>query len=146
MKRRNTIQRSLVLDAVNRLQNHATADEIYTLIAMDHPSISRATVYRNLNQLAEGGEIRRLEALGGPDRYDHLCYEHYHARCLRCGRVFDMEMDYIADLDKSIRDKHGFQIIGHDIMFRGLCPQCQQEPELASARAQSAPQQIDERR
>lgn len=146
MKRRNTIQRSLVLDAVNRLQNHATADEIYALIARDHPSISRATVYRNLNQLAEGGEIRRLEALGGPDRYDHLCHEHYHARCLRCGRVFDVEMDYIADLDKAIRDRHGFRIIGHDIMFRGLCPQCQQEPDLASARAQSAPQQIDERR
>ena len=136
MIRRRTIQRSLVLDAVNRLQCHATADEIYALIVQEHPHVSRATVYRNLNQLAESGEIRRLEAMNGPDRYDHLTYPHYHARCLRCGRVFDVEMDYIDDLDKAIRDRHGFQISGHDIMFRGLCPQCQQEPDAASTRGE----------
>ena len=55
MKTRNTIQRALVLEAVNRLQCHATADEIYAEIAKEHPHISRATVYRNLNLLAELG-------------------------------------------------------------------------------------------
>ena len=48
MFRRNTIQRSLVYEAVNRLQSHATADEIYAAIAAEHPNISRATVYLSL--------------------------------------------------------------------------------------------------
>ena len=53
MARRNTIQRSLVLEAVNRLHCHATADEVYEEIIKEHPTISKATVYRNLNLLSE---------------------------------------------------------------------------------------------
>ena len=127
MIRRNTIQRTLVYEAVNALQNHATADEIYDLIVKNHPHISKGTVYRNLNQLVKDGEIRRLEVPGGPDRYDHLRHEHYHVRCLKCKRVFDVDMDYMPDLERSIRDAHGFVFSGHDIMFKGLCPDCQKE-------------------
>ena len=124
MNNRNTIQRTLVYEAVNRLRCHATADEIYEEIAREHPTISRGTVYRNLNRLSEMGEIRKMEIPGGPDRFDHCCRDHYHARCSQCGRVFDVEMDHIADLKKNIKDSHGFTVTGHDIMFRGVCPEC----------------------
>ena len=125
--RRNTIQRSLVLEAVNRLKCHATAEEIYQLVVQEHPNISKGTVYRNLNQLAESGEIRKLEVPGSADRFDHLCHDHYHARCLQCGRVFDVEMDYIRDLEEKIRDTHGFEFYGHDLMFKGICPDCRKK-------------------
>ncbi|MGN1367951.1 MAG: Fur family transcriptional regulator, partial [Aristaeellaceae bacterium] len=105
--------------------SHATAEEIYDEIVKQHPTISRGTVYRNLIRLAEEGEIRRMEMPGGPDRYDHRCHNHYHARCLQCGRVFDVEMAYLQDLEKAVTDAHGFAITGHDIVFRGICPDCQ---------------------
>lgn len=124
MIKRNTIQRALVLEAVNKLKCHATADEIYNVIVNEHPYISRGTVYRNLNQLSESGEIRKLEIPGGADRFDHRCHDHYHARCLKCGQVFDVEMEYIKDLEKKIKDTHGFEFSGHDIMFKGICPEC----------------------
>lgn len=124
MIKRNTIQRALVLEAVNKLKCHATADEIYNVIVNEHPYISRGTVYRNLNQLSESGEIRKLEIPGGADRFDHRCHDHYHARCLKCGQVFDVEMEYIKDLKKKIKDTHGFEFSGHDIMFKGICPEC----------------------
>lgn len=123
--KRNTIQRALVLEAVNRLKSHATAAEIYEAISKDHPSVGRATIYRNLNQLAEDGLIRKMVIPGGPDRYDHLCHRHYHAMCEGCGKVFDIDMPYIGDLEKRIRDAHGFAVSGHNIMFNGLCPKCQ---------------------
>ena len=129
MLRRNTVQRGLVLEAVNRLCCHATAEEIYDVISKEHPSVSRGTVYRNLKQLSDSGEIRRLEVPGGADRYDHRPHPHYHARCLSCGRVFDVEMDYMQDLEKRVRDAHGFEISGHDIMFSGVCPGCRKKPE-----------------
>lgn len=125
MAHRNTIQRSLVFEAVGRLQCHATADEVYAEIIKEHPTIGRGTVYRNLNQLAEQGEIRKIEVPGGADRYDHRCDDHYHARCLTCGRAFDVDMEYIAGLEKAIKDSHGFEVSGHDIMFRGVCTDCQ---------------------
>ena len=124
MMKRHTIQRTLVFDAVNKLQCHATADEIYEEIAKEHPNISRATVYRNLKQLAEAGEIRRLEIPGGADRFDHRCHDHCHVRCEKCGRVFDLDMAYISGLEQNIRDAHGFEFTGYDILFCGICPEC----------------------
>ena len=124
MKNRNTIQRTLVLEAVNVLQCHATADEVYEAIVKEHPTVSKATVYRNLNLLSEMGEIRKMEIPGGPDRFDHRCHDHCHVRCEICGRVFDVDMDYVSGLEKGIRDTHGFAFTGYDILFRGICPEC----------------------
>ena len=124
MIRRNTIQHALVLEAVHKLHRHATADEIYDQLATEHPTISRATVYRNLQRLCESGELRKREIPGGADRFDLLCSDHYHIRCEKCGRVFDVEMDYIADMDRHIKDLRGFTLTGHDIVFRGVCPEC----------------------
>lgn len=126
MNKRNTVQRALVLEAVRELKCHATADEVYRLIVSRHPDISRATVYRNLNLLSEMGEISRREVPGGADRYDHLCHDHYHARCVRCGRVFDVDMAFMADLEVRIEDTRGFTFTGHDIVFKGICPECNQ--------------------
>ena len=127
MIKRNTIQRALVLEAVNKLKCHATADEIYNLVVSEYPNISKVTVYRNLNQLADSGEIRKLEVPGGADRFDYRPHNHYHARCLECGDVFDVDMDYISDLEKKIRDTHGFVFQGHDLMFKGICSECRKK-------------------
>ena len=124
MMKRNTIQCSLVFEAVNKLQCHATADEIYDAIVKEYPTISRGTVYRNLNRLSKMGKIHKMEIPGGADRFDHQCREHYHARCVKCGRVFDVDMEYIEGLEKNIKDAHGFEISGHDIIFKGTCPDC----------------------
>lgn len=124
MIRRNTFQRSVVLDAVRELKCHATADEIYENVKRSCPTISRATVYRNLQHLCELGEIRRREIPGSPDRYDHLTTAHYHVRCLVCGRVSDVEMAYLTDLQQAITDAHGYVIREHDIVFIGICPAC----------------------
>ena len=124
MIKRNTIQCSLVFEAVNKLQCHATADEIYDAIVKEYPNISRGTVYRNLNRLSKMGKIHKMELPGGADRFDHQCHEHYHARCVKCGRVFDVDMEYIEGLEKNIKDAYGFEISGHDIIFKGTCPDC----------------------
>ena len=125
MTRHNTIQRSLVLDVVNRLKSHATADEVYAEVAATHPNISKATVYRNLNLLSEMGMIRKLEIPGGADRFDHICKEHCHVKCEKCGRVFDIEIPYIDGLENRVENRNGFEITGYDILFRGICPDCQ---------------------
>lgn len=129
MMRRHTIQRWLVLKAVNKLQCHATADEIYEEIVAEHPNVSRATVYRNLKLLSETGDIRKIEIPGGADCFDHLCHDHCHVKCEKCGRVFDVDMEYITGLEKNIRNDRGFSFTGYDILFRGICPNCQESPK-----------------
>lgn len=132
MARRNTIQRALVLETVNRLHCHATADEVYDEIRKDNPTISRATVYRNLNLLSQMGQIRRIQIPGSADRFDHIPQNHCHVECEVCGRVFDVDMDFISGLEGGIRDPHGFDFTGYDIVFHGVCPEC--KAQRASAR------------
>ena len=127
MIKRHTIQCDLVLDTVNKLKDHATADEIYEEIVKTHPNISKATVYSNLQRLSMMGEIRKWEIPGGADRYDHLSYDHYHIKCQKCGKIYDVDMDYIPDLVKLIKDQHGFDFTGHMIMFEGICPECKKK-------------------
>lgn len=132
MDKRNTIQKSLVLNAVRELRNHATADEIHRKIAEEHPTVSRGTVYRNLNGLAEDGEILKIEIPGEAERFDHNCTKHYHVRCIRCNEVSDVDMDCIPDILDRIRDSHGTEFIDYDIVFRGICRNCAEKPEKAS--------------
>ena len=124
MNRRSTIQRSLVLETVKSLHSHVTADEVYDTIVTKYPDISRGTVYRNLKLLSDNGEVRKVDIPGVAALYDYLCHDHYHTRCVVCGRVFDVEMEYISDLEKSIIDPHGFTYLGHDIVFKSICPTC----------------------
>lgn len=124
MNKRNTIQRSLIYDVVCKLHRHVIADEVYDEVVKIHPNISRATVYRNLNQLAESGKILKVEVPNGADCFEAMHERHYHVKCSDCGQVFDVDMEYIADLEKAIKNTHGFEFCGHDIMFKGVCPAC----------------------
>ena len=76
---RNTVQRAMTLEAVRRLHSHPTAEEVYRQVAAEYPSISRATVYRNLRQLAESGLLLKINTTDGADHFDHRCDAHYHA-------------------------------------------------------------------
>ncbi len=125
MVRRNTIQRELILNAVRSLKNHATADDIYNMIMKEHPAVGKGTVYRNLNILAEEGEIRKIEVIGGPDCFDHICEKHYHVRCIKCGRLFDVDVEPFPELKPRIKDSSNMQFLDYDILFKGICSDCQ---------------------
>lgn len=130
MERRNTIQKALILRVVCDLKRHLTADEVYEFVKRDHPSIGKGTVYRNLAILTEEGAIRKVEVPDGSDRFDFTLKNHYHVRCVKCGEVFDVDMDEIPDLQKKIHDTHGMEFLTYDIFFKGICPECKaQEKE-----------------
>ena len=122
---RNTIQRALVLEAVQSLHYHPTSADVYEGVREKHPNISRATVYRNLGVLANRGEVLRVEVPNGADRYDFRSRPHYHAKCRVCGGVFDIEMPQL-DVVSQVKDAHGFAIEGHEVIFDGVCAACQE--------------------
>lgn len=124
MLQRKTIQCKLVLDTVKKLRCHVTADEVFNEIKKNYPNIGRGTVYRNLQRLCDKGEIRKVEVPEGADCYDHILHPHYHIRCISCGRMFDVDMPYINNLEDNIKDLNGFSQISHDIIFKGICSDC----------------------
>ena len=117
----------MVLSAVNELHSHVTADQIYHYIKAKYPSIGRGTVYRNLGILVEEGKVRKVEVPDGSDRFDFTLENHYHVECVKCGGVFDGDIDVISELEKKIKDTHGIQYLSYDIFFKGICPECQKK-------------------
>ncbi len=126
MAKRNTIQRQLVIAAVRFLADHPTAEEVYDRITMEYPDISKGTVYRNLNSLVESGLLGKVSVPSGADRFDHILARHYHIKCTNCGKFSNVEnFDYFQDLDEKVAAVTGYKMEHHDIVFNGLCPECQ---------------------
>jgi Fe2+ or Zn2+ uptake regulation protein len=121
--KRNTIQRTLILNAVEELNIHATAEQVYEHIIKTHPTISKATVYRNLSQMADNGELLNIGSFNGSVRYDHNCHKHYHFVCGKCERVFDANV-YFDDLNSRAEGLDGFEVAGHSLIFTGTCKKC----------------------
>ena len=122
--RRNTKQLSFILDTIKMMPRHFTADDVYEEVKKEYPGLGQATVFRNLNKMAEEGILLRIEVPGGAREYELMAPKHYHAKCMKCGKLFDVEMDYMPNLEKKVKDAHGFQFSGHDIIFTGLCSSC----------------------
>ena len=60
-------------------------------------------------------------------RFDGNTEEHYHIRCVRCGRVDDIPMKPLNPCEETLRQRCDYEIIGHWLEFIGVCPQCQEE-------------------
>lgn len=124
---RNTMQKSIVLNTVRRMCNHPSADMVYEQVHGEYPTVSKATVYRVLNQLAARGDIRKISVSNGADCYDHNISLHYHIRCSVCGSVGDVMMDEIPQLshpEQYITDCGGYVVTGSSALFEGICPRC----------------------
>ena len=133
--KRNTIQRQLILDAVKKLNAHVTAEQVYDCITAKHPSISKATVYRNLSQMAESGELINIGNFYGSMHYDYNLHEHYHFICEECKKVFDVN-SYFPDLCSQITGMGGFEIRGHNLTFNGLCRNCKSKQGVSQLEAE----------
>ena len=117
-----TKQRQLIIRAVRESNRHPTADEIFQTIRCKLPSISLATVYRNLNLLAERGESRKLSMPAMPDRFDWKLEPHDHLMCNSCNQVFDFYLS--TDLKSQISQACDAQMDGYVLVAHGICPHC----------------------
>ena len=123
---RTTKQRQLILEELRKVVTHPTADEVYAMVRSRLPRISLGTVYRNLEMLAAHGLIQKIDTGGTQRRFDGNAMPHYHIRCMGCGKVDDIPGKAIQSIDDVIKDLSDYEIWGHQLEFRGLCPQCQQ--------------------
>lgn len=118
-------QRELILDVLKKNPVHPTADKLYELVRPLMPSISLATVYRNLNQLVDNGSVRKISGLDGAIHYDHCVEKHYHFICTCCNKVYDVPYNVAQDLELKLKSLTGLEAQSTELTFKGLCPNCQ---------------------
>ncbi len=122
IKQRYSKQRETILQVVRSTLVHPNADWIYKETRKQIPNISLGTVYRNLTQLVESGQILKLkdDALV---RYDGNIDHHDHFRCTSCGKWYDVQL-----LDPSainaFNKNHKFRIESFNLELEGVCEHC----------------------
>ena len=127
--RRITPQRRAIVEVLLRQEGHLTADQILTQVRRRMASISPATVYNTLHELAEMGLVRVLDLGLGLDerRYDVATDRHDHMVCLDCGRIEDVAR--WDGMGSSLDEDHDFRIIDRRVTYLGFCPACVADSE-----------------
>lgn len=140
VKRRNTVQKKLILDALKRLNGHASARMVLREVQQIDPEIGRATVFRVLSSMASDGELQRLRFSDEDDRFDVTLFPHSHILCTACGRVDDVWFDREPEIIPHIKDAAGFQIDSITIEMKGLCRFCREKSDdTQEAQKKNAP-------
>ena len=78
---RMTPSRRAILESLEAVREHPTAEEIWSLVRERLPRTSLATIYRNLERLAQSGAIRVIEDGRNQRHYDAVAAPHYHVQC-----------------------------------------------------------------
>ena len=109
--------------------DHPTAQDVYREVLETFPRISVGTVYRNLMQLADAGEIRLVDVGDGTSRFDCNADDHQHFKCVECNRIFD-----VASIEpQALEDALGDSVPGMPSSFvltvYGVCDECLKESQ-----------------
>lgn len=125
-------QRESIKNFLVTRYDHPTAETVYLNIRREFPNISLGTVYRNLNLLAEIGEIQKLSPGIGPDRFDGNPAPHYHFICRHCGCVMDLTVGGLDHINILAGQDFDGEIEGHITYFYGACPSCKASEKCSS--------------
>ena len=109
-----------IYDIVNASDEHMTAEQVFSELQKSSPTVSRATVYNNLNKLCDVKLIRRVSLEDSPDRYDRIA-KHDHLVCQKCGKLMDISL---TDLTASLQEQLGGEFLYYDLKVYVLCPDC----------------------
>lgn len=122
-------QREEIIAIVKELYNHPTAEEIYVLTKQKDPSVSRSTVYRNLNGLVKKGMIQQIAVSNGPDRYDYKenRQKHGHIICKQCGKMYDFHYNFdLEEIKTSVYEETRVEILDDEMVIKGICQVCKE--------------------
>lgn len=110
---------------------HLTVDQIATATRSRIGTISIQAVYDVLAALTGAGLVRRIEPAGSPTRYEtRVGDNHHHAVCRSCGAVVDVDCSVGDPPCLEPDDAAGFVIDEAEVTFWGICPDCQQNPNI----------------
>lgn len=120
-------QREIILDTLSKNAIHPTAEALLEFLKRDDSNVGMTTLYRNLNQLADAGLIKKIDGLEPSAHFDHNTFEHYHFICEKCKKVYDIPSSVAPNLVKNTIKETGFDITSHDIVFHGICNECKRK-------------------
>ncbi len=125
-----TAQRSAICRALAEMTgtHHPTVQDVFESARRTYSGVSLATVYNTLSVLKDQGMLYEL----GPDMDGAVHYEldtdtHINVVCIRCKRIVDLHHADAADVEEEVTRETGFQLIGGQVLYYGICPDCSRD-------------------
>ena len=123
-----TPQRMAIVKILANSEAHPSVETIHVQIKNDFPTMSLATVYRNILLIKSLGEVLELGFPDGSNRYDgYRSYPHPHVICIKCKRIVDADLDSLDEMQKEVALETNFKILNHRLDFFGVCSNCMAE-------------------
>ncbi len=120
-----TPQRLAIVKILAKSEGHPSVEDIHDQIKRDFPTMSLATVYRNIVLLKSLGEVLELGFPDGSNRYDgNKPTPHPHVICIKCKKIVDPDLDSLDEMKKEVSSETHFKILSHRLDFFGICRDC----------------------
>ena len=131
--RKVTAQRQCIFRALQGNVAHPSAETVYEAVRAEMETISLKTVYQTLYEFTELGELMTLDLGTGAVRFDpNVEDQHHHLVCRSCGKVRDLHVDF-EGLEVPALAAQGYDVSSAEVVFRGLCEDCQKADNMAPA-------------
>lgn len=123
--RRNTRQKTLVIDALKQSAGFVSAQQLHHSIIADGGDIGLSTVYRTLAASAEAGDVDVIVRADGESVY-RACSprHHHHLVCTGCGATQEISAQAVEKWSAEIGKQHNYTQISHTVEVFGLCSDC----------------------
>jgi len=118
-----TPQRLKIVESLNTF-GHLNIDMLYQEVREAYPNVSLATVYKNI--MTESGLLEEVKIPEKKSVFEIRKEPHLHLHCTLCGKIEDVEVD-LASVTVQTQNASGFRIHHADLVFGGICPECQEK-------------------
>jgi Fur family peroxide stress response transcriptional regulator len=119
-----THQRQLIYETLMSLTGHPSPEMVYERVRRKIPSISLATVYKNLHTFVERGVLREVSLHHGSLRVDANHEPHHHAVCMKCKSIVDIQEEALTPIRLRGAPPAGFQVERFAVDVLGICAAC----------------------
>ncbi len=117
-----TPQRLSILELLEHY-GHMSTKEIFSKIQSKFPSISLATIYKNINFMLEKRLLKEVKLSNLDSKYEIAKEAHAHMVCSKCHHVYDVELNIDAAIER-FQKENGFSVESNSVELVGLCPHC----------------------
>ena len=127
---RMTVQRQLILETLEGMGGHPSAQEVYLAARQHDRTLHSSTVYRTLNWLESTGLVshRHLDTRQDGERCERfdprLPIEHHHFVCAECGEVIEFDSPYVEKAKDAVARQYRVRIEYSSLTMHGLCAEC----------------------
>ena len=107
--------------SITQEKGHINIEDLYTKIKKLFPSISLATLYKNIHLMLKNNLLTEVSIKNSKTLYEITKAEHAHMHCEICNKVYDVDFDFSKIDDPSDND---FTLKNTQIVFSGICKDC----------------------